>query len=72
MSLDSQNPLYYVVAASLFAFIGVVVLPEIRRKRKYRLPPQVPGIPIFGNLFQPPPVQQGEYFRRLAEKYGEM
>ncbi|RMJ23696.1 Cytochrome P450 [Aspergillus sp. HF37] len=39
---------------------------------KYKLPPQVPGIPVFGNTFQIPALQQGPWAKDLAEKYGEM
>ncbi|PVH78054.1 cytochrome P450 [Cadophora sp. DSE1049] len=39
---------------------------------KYKLPPRVPGVPIFGNALQVPPVQQGPWAKELAEKYGEM
>jgi hypothetical protein len=39
---------------------------------KYKLPPLVPGIPVFGNSFQVPPTQQGPWAKELAEKYGEM
>ncbi|KAF9891620.1 hypothetical protein FE257_003631 [Aspergillus nanangensis] len=40
--------------------------------RKYKLPPLVPGVPIFGNTFQIPALQQGPWAKKLAEKYGEM
>lgn len=39
---------------------------------KYKLPPQVPGVPVFGNTFQIPALQQGPWAKDLAEKYGEM
>ncbi|KAH8595657.1 cytochrome P450 [Bisporella sp. PMI_857] len=39
---------------------------------KYKLPPRVPGVPIFGNALQVPPTQQGPWAKALAEKYGEM
>ena len=39
---------------------------------KYKLPPVVPGIPIFGNSFQVPATQQGPWAKELANKYGEM
>ncbi|KAK3312725.1 cytochrome P450 [Apodospora peruviana] len=43
-----------------------------QRKKGYKLPPQVPGVPIFGNTFQIPALQQGPWAKKLAEKYGEM
>ena len=42
------------------------------RKGKYKLPPLVPGAPLFGNTFQVPLIQQGPWAKKLAEKYGEM
>ena len=42
------------------------------RNRSYKLPPAVPGVPIFGNTFQVPALQQGPWAKKLAEKYGEM
>jgi hypothetical protein len=41
-------------------------------KTGYKLPPLVPGIPIFGNALQVPSTQQGPWAKELAEKYGEM
>ena len=41
-------------------------------KEKYKLPKAVPGIPIFGNSFQIPALQQGPWAKQLAEQYGEM
>ena len=60
----------------LLLTIGVIIVSFglLRRKadQKYKLPPLVPGIPIFGNSFQVPPTQQGPWAKQLAEKYGEM
>ncbi|KAJ5842201.1 hypothetical protein N7534_012031 [Penicillium rubens] len=59
--------------------VGVIALLLVRYAyttfrwhKKYKLPPQVPGVPIFGNSFQIPAIQQGPWGKRLAEKYGEM
>ncbi|KAF4555597.1 Cytochrome P450-like protein 29 [Elsinoe fawcettii] len=61
------------------AILGLVVLAiaakliqDVRWNAKYKLPPRVPGVPIFGNSFQVPPKQQGPWAKQLAEKYGEM
>lgn len=61
------------------AIIGLLVLSLVyyvyrsyQWKKKYRLPPQVPGLPVFGNSFQVPAIQQGPWAKKLAEKYGEM
>lgn len=60
------------------AFAGLVLilafqsLQKARRSKKYKLPPQVPGVPLFGNTFQIPAIQQGPWAKKLAEKYGEM
>lgn len=40
--------------------------------KRYRLPPKVPGVPVFGNSFQVPATQQGPWAKELADKYGEM
>lgn len=60
------------------ALLGVVVLlaawrlTESAKARKYKLPPRIPGIPIFGNTFQLPPLKQGVWGIEMAKKYGEM
>ena len=63
----------------LTIFLGLLVLLVVRqwfhsylKSKAYRLPPTVPGVPIFGNTFQIPAVQQGPWAKKLAEKYGEM
>ncbi|EXJ73906.1 uncharacterized protein A1O5_02200 [Cladophialophora psammophila CBS 110553] len=45
---------------------------SFRKNASYKLPPVVPGIPIFGNTFQIPALQQGPWAKKLADKYGEM
>ncbi|KAK3326931.1 cytochrome P450 [Cercophora scortea] len=52
--------------------IGRWIFQTIQWNRKYKLPPTVPGVPIFGNTFQIPALQQGPWAKELAEKYGEM
>jgi hypothetical protein len=61
LSIASLLMIYF---ASRFVFNG--------RSSKYKLPPRVPGVPIFGNALQVPPTQQGPWAKALAEKYGEM
>lgn len=56
-------------ALTLFVFVNIT---KKLRATKYKLPPQVPGLPIFGNTFQIPAVQQGPWAKKLAEAYGEM
>ena len=59
---------------SLFGLLVTVFASRLLsgKSSKYKLPPRVPGIPIFGNALQVPPVQQGPWAKGLAEKYGEM
>lgn len=59
---------------SLFGLLVTVFASRLLsgKSSKYKLPPRVPGVPIFGNALQVPPVQQGPWARGLAEKYGEM
>lgn len=52
--------------------IAIWMMKENARAAKYRLPPRVPGIPIFGNTFQLPPLKQGLWGVETAKKYGEM
>lgn len=61
-----------VSTAGLAIIIGLWLLQNIRRGKKYKLPPRVPGIPFFGNAFQIPALQQGPWAKELAQKYGEM
>ena len=64
-----------VILASLsgLALLLVVwLLQKHRRRSYYKLPPQVPGVPIFGNALQIPALQQGPWAKKLAEQYGEM
>ncbi|KAF2795132.1 cytochrome P450 [Melanomma pulvis-pyrius CBS 109.77] len=55
-----------------FLYLAYNTLQSRLKARKYKLPPRVPGIPVFGNTFQIPLVQQGPWAKKLAEKYGEM
>lgn len=65
--------LYLTVGALVTAlFIIKRVIQTIRWNQKYKLPPIVPGVPFFGNMFQIPPLQQGPWAKQLAERYGEM
>lgn len=60
-------------SAGLAIIIGLWLLQKIRRGKKHKLPPLVPGgVPLFGNAFQIPALQQGPWAKKLAEKYGEM
>lgn len=61
----------------LYFFLGLSALLLAKRfsskgQKKYKLPPLVPGVPIFGNALQVPPTQQGQWAKDLAAKYGEM
>lgn len=69
MTMDQRVLIYFLVG--LFALILARHVNKQGRKN-YRLPPLVPGIPIFGNALQVPPTQQGEWAKNLAAKYGEM
>lgn len=61
--------------AALGAFVLYTVSQYVKSRNhasKYKLPPLVPGVPLFGNTFDIPLVQQGPWAKKLAEKYGEM
>lgn len=49
-----------------------VFMNSLAWSKKYKLPPRIPGIPVFGNTFQIPPIQQGPWAKDLADKHGEM
>lgn len=62
-------------ALAILVFVALAVgwrVKETVRARKYKLPPKIPGIPIFGNTFQLPPLKQGQWGIQMARKYGEM
>lgn len=61
-------------AAIVVAFVVILqnVVARYRISSKYKLPPRIPGIPIFGNTFQMPILQQGQWAQEMAAKYGEM
>lgn len=65
------NP-FVTFAALSFIFVLGWKINQTIKARKYKLPPRVPGIPIFGNTFQLPPLKQGEWGIETAKKYGEM
>lgn len=56
----------------LAVVVGGFLMRTFWRRRKYKLPITVPGVPIVGNTFQIPALQQGPWAKRLAEQYGEM
>ena len=61
--------------AFALAFLGLGVhhlIASYQHNKKYKLPPRIPGIPIFGNTLQLPPLKQGVWGIEMAKKYGEM
>ncbi|KAK5272252.1 hypothetical protein LTR99_010644 [Exophiala xenobiotica] len=58
--------------AALFLLVLQQIISSIIFWRKYKFPNPVPGIPIFGNTFQMPLLQQGVWAKKKAEQYGEM
>lgn len=66
-------PLVAVVAFTTIVVLVVATLMQrYQYNKKYKLPVQIPGIPLFGNSFQLPPLQQGPWAKKKAEEYGEM
>lgn len=72
---------HYSSSPVLLATLGAVViwllhytLRTWQRRRQYKFPPMVPGLPIFGNSFQMPltQIEQAPWAQSLARKYGEM
>lgn len=70
-SMTSQKALV-VSLIGLATVLGLWLLRKSWLDKGFKLPPQVPGIPVFGNTFQIPALQQGPWAKKLAEKYGEM
>lgn len=70
----ATDPWFYLLTAlcALGLYLAQSFIAGMVRNSKYKLPPRVPGVPIFGNSFQPPATQQGPWAKKLAEKYGEM
>ncbi|OQV00569.1 hypothetical protein CLAIMM_06049 [Cladophialophora immunda] len=67
-----MTPTASLILGLLVLFVGQSWLRSLIKSRSYRLPPVVPGVPVFGNTFQIPALQQGPWAKKLAEKYGEM
>lgn len=71
----SAKPGTVVLAVAITAValvIAVQIYERIRLDQKYKFPGRIPGIPIFGNSFQIPAIQQGPWAKEKAEQYGEM
>ena len=60
--------------ALVLVLLGLVVrkFRVYQFNKKYKLPPRIPGIPVFGNTLQLPPLKQGVWGMEMAKKYGEM
>lgn len=71
-NLKATAPPSVLVLVLLITLAGTWLFQRRRHNSRYKLPPHVPGVPVFGNTFQVPPVQQGPWAKNLAEKYGEM
>lgn len=74
--MDTQVTRGLVLTTGVVGVIALLLVQyaytTFRWHKKYKLPPHVPGVPIFGNTFQIPAIQQGPWGKKLAEKYGEM
>ena len=57
------------VLAAAYALCKLTI--ERVKRRKYRFPPQVPGVPIFGNALQIPS-KSGSWALGHARELGEM
>jgi len=44
----------------------------VQFRMRYRFPPQEPGVPVFGNLFQILRADTWRYLKELSHKHGEM
>ena len=71
-TFGGKHPVFALVALSAIILLATWRLKEHAKARKYKHPPQIPGIPIFGNTFQLPPLKQGVWAIEMVQKYGEM
>ena len=67
-----KRPLFGVAFLGTLILIAVWQVKRYVRARRYKLPPSIPGIPVFGNTFQLPPLKQGVWAIEMAKQYGEM
>lgn len=72
LAIKMQNAYGVTAVLLLAAWLVQALIRDKFQKSKYNLPVRVPGVPIFGNTFQIPALQQGPWAKKLAEKYGEM
>lgn len=70
--MATQEYLVSILSTLLIVLIGKWISSSRKPAKPYKLPPVVPGVPLFGNSFQVPATQQGPWAKALAEKYGEM
>ncbi|CAG8972460.1 hypothetical protein HYALB_00001149 [Hymenoscyphus albidus] len=63
-------------ATAVIVLVTVMVwyksVQNYRWNKKYKFPNRIPGVPIFGNTFQLPPINQGLWGNEKRMKYGEM
>ncbi|KAJ5174153.1 uncharacterized protein N7482_000030 [Penicillium canariense] len=64
-------PVVYTLLVMLAIFAIRQVVAKIQFKRKYKLPPTIPGWPIVGNTLNMP-IPSGMWGHEMAMKYGEM
>jgi len=69
---ENTSPSFKIIVALLTIIIAQRVVSNYLWNKKHKLPPRVPGIPIFGNTFQLPPMAQGLWGQEAAKRYGEM
>jgi hypothetical protein len=67
-----QRPIGSIILLAAILWIALWRYNAYLYARKYKLPPRIPGIPIFGNALQIPPLKQGKWGIEMARKYGEM
>lgn len=68
----SRRPLIGLAVLSTLVLLAVWTVMSHVKARRYKLPPRIPGVPIFGNTFQLPPLKQGVWAMEMAKQYGEM
>ncbi|KAH0846045.1 hypothetical protein FOPE_11433 [Fonsecaea pedrosoi] len=71
-SFCAQHPVFGIALLGTLVLVATWRLNEHVKARKYRFPPRIPGVPIFGNTFQLPPLKQGLWGMEMAKRYGEM
>ena len=72
LSLGPTHALGILVVVATAGLLATVLRNRYNPKANYRLPNLVPGLPIFGNIFQIPREDPYLHMEKLSQHYGDM